>query len=199
MGRAADRLVWGEAAGPTGTGPRAVALFTLILAGLVPALPAFLEKSGEPNWPLTLPLGVWAVVLALSVSRRLPGDAAGALRLLRVGAAGFLLLLTLAAPAILARRESGRQLFLGTRGREVLVWGARRTAWMAGYFYNDGHVRPVTGLPEVLSALEAGPVLVLCGAGEERQLEAASTLATLRLAAGPRGDVLLRVEKRPGA
>jgi hypothetical protein len=57
------------------------------------------------------------------------------------GAAGFLLLLSLVAPPVLEAMESGRRLFLPAQGREVLVAGAWRTAWMAGYFYNDGRVR----------------------------------------------------------
>jgi 4-amino-4-deoxy-L-arabinose transferase-like glycosyltransferase len=196
MGRAADRLVRGETSWPPGTGPRAVALLTLILASLVPVLPANLLKRGDPGWLLTLPLAVWAVMLALSVSRRLAPDPAGALRLLRVGAAGFLLLLAAAAPPILARQESGRVFFTATWGREVLVWGAWRTSWMAGYFYNDARVRQVAGYPEILASLDGGPVLVLCGPGERRQLEANAVLATIRLIEGPRGNVLLRVERR---
>jgi 4-amino-4-deoxy-L-arabinose transferase-like glycosyltransferase len=196
MGHAADGLVRGETRWPPGTGPRAVAVLTLVIAGLVPAVPAYLMRLGEPGWPLTIPLAVWAVILALAVSRRLAPDPAGALRLLRVGAAGFLLLLTAAAPPILAQRESGRLFFSGTWRREVLVWGAGRTSWMSGYFYNDARVRPVTDLPEILSALDSGPALVLCGRGERRQLEANASLATIRLVTGPREDVLMRVEKR---
>jgi 4-amino-4-deoxy-L-arabinose transferase-like glycosyltransferase len=196
MGRAADRLVRGETNGPVGTGPRAVALVTLVLASLVPVLPASLLRRGDPGWLMTVPVAVWAVMLALAVSRRLAPDPSGALRLLRVGAAGFLLLLAMAAPPILARQESGRLFFAGTWGREVMAWGAWRTSWMAGYFYNDARVRPVSGLPEVLAALESGPALVLCGPGERRQLEASSALATIRLVAGPRGNVLLRVARR---
>ena len=196
MGRAADRLVRGETTWLPGTGPRAVTLLTLILASLVPVLPAHLLRRGDPGWLLTVPLAVWAVMVALSVSRRIAPDPAGALRLLRVGAAGFLLLLTAAAPPVLARLESGRVFFAATWGREVLAWGAWRTSWMAGYFYNDARVRPVEGLPEVLAALDAGPALVLCGPGEREQLEANTALATMRLVAGPRRDVLMRVERR---
>jgi hypothetical protein len=116
--------------------------------------------------------------------------------MLRVGGAGLLLLLALAAPPILARRDSGRRLFLPAMGREVLAWGAWRTAWMAGYFYNDGKVREVAGLTEVKDAAAQGPVLVLAGPAERRQLEQAPGLAPHVLAEGPRGNALYRVETR---
>jgi hypothetical protein len=137
---------------------------------------------------------MWALVASLAVSRRLAVDAAGGLRILRVGAAGLLLLLTSAAPPLLARRESGRDLFRYTEGQEVLAWHAWRTAWMAGYFYNDGNVREVQGFGELQQALRAGPALVLCGPSERRRLQLLSTLKTRALAEGPRGNALLRVE-----
>jgi hypothetical protein len=126
-------------------------------------------------------------------SRRLHRDPEGALRLLRVGAAGLPLLLALAAPPILEKRESGRALFAPAAGREVLAWGAWRTAWMAGYFYNDARVREVSGLPEISVAAAAGPVLVLCGPGERRTLQRARGLSARVLATGPRGNTLIEV------
>src|SRR6185295_18639399 len=110
-------------------------------------------------WVLTLPLGAWSLLLGWSVSRRIGADAEGALRLLRVGAPGLLVLLTMAAPPLLERRESGRPLFAAAQGREVLAWGAWRTAWMAGYFYNDGRVREVATIGEVNEAARRGPIL----------------------------------------
>ena len=97
---------------------------------------------------------------------------------------------------ILARRESGRDLFVPAKGREVLVWGAWRTAWMAGYFYNDGKVREVPGLAAVVDAAGVGPVLVLAGPAEARRIAELPTVATLRLAEDYRGDALLRVSLR---
>jgi hypothetical protein len=105
-------------------------------------------------------------------------------------------LIALAAPPILARRESGRVLFIPAMGREVLAWGAWRTAWMAGYFYNDGHVREVADASEVMAAVEQGPQLVLLGPAERRRLEAMGGLLVRRLASGPRDNSLVRVERR---
>jgi hypothetical protein len=147
----------------------------------------------EPFWALLGPPALWALVTALAASRRIALDPASALRVLRVGAAGLLLLITGAAPPILARRESGRALFRDTGGREVLAWNAWRTAWMAGYFYNDGRVREVATLEEVTAAAASGPALVLCGPAERRVLRALPGFSAVVVAEGPRGQSLLRV------
>jgi len=197
MGRAAARLTAGEPAGGWWAGPRAVSLVSLVLGALLAATPAFLRfRLGEREWALAVPFGLWCVIVALGFSRRVGPDPVGALRLLRIGAAGAILLLALAAPPVLARHQSGRGLFVPARGREVLAWGAWRTAWMAGYFYNDGRVREVDGLPEIQEALERGPTLVLVGPDERRQLEDTPALAVHPLAAGPEENALLRLERR---
>jgi 4-amino-4-deoxy-L-arabinose transferase-like glycosyltransferase len=198
MGRAALRLAEQPEDLPRGTGPSAVGLVGLCVAAVVAAGPFLLARRGEPSWSTLLPACLWAVLVAFALRRRLGPDPAGAFRLWRTGAAGFLLLLTLAAPPILARHESGRGLFLPANGREVLAFGAWRTAWMAGYFYNDGRVREVASLAEVRGATASAesPVLVLCGPGERRQLEGLPELETLVLAEGPRQNALLRVSKR---
>ena len=193
MGRAADRLVRGDAS-PTWAGGRAVAVVGLVLAGLVAALPAGLYRLGDPAWPTAVPLALWAIAVAFVFARRVTRDPAGAFGILRVGGAGVLLMLTQIAPGVVARRESGRDLFLPARGREVLALGAWRTAWMSGYFYNDGRVREVSGLAEVTAAAEGGPVLVLAGPSEGRTIESSPGFRAFRLAEGPRGNVLLRVE-----
>jgi 4-amino-4-deoxy-L-arabinose transferase-like glycosyltransferase len=196
MGRAADRLI---REGPTPErwlSGRVVALVGLVLGALVATAPAALFRMQEPLWRSAVPFGVWAVVVTFLFSRRVGVDPAGALRVLRVGAAGLLVLIALAAPPILARRESGRALFLPAMGREVLVWGAWRTAWMAGYFYNDGKLREVADAGEVLAAADAGPALVLVGPGERRRLEAMGGVLVHVLAEGPRQNALLRVERR---
>src|SRR5699024_4562302 len=118
-----------------------------------------------------------------------------ALRLMRVGAAGLLVLLTGAAPPVLRARESGRDLFLAARGREVLAWGAWRTAWMSGYFYNDGRVREIAAMADVAAEAARGPALVLCGPAERRRLEESRAYRTRVLAEGPRGNALVRVEE----
>ena len=189
MGRAADRLVQGERAGT-----RLAGVITVVLGGLVAAGLIVLARGGERAWPLFVPVGAWTLLLALAFSARIGRAPDAALRLMRVGAAGLLVLLTGAAPPVLRARESGRDLFLPAGGREVLAWGAWRTAWMAGYFYNDGRVREIAGLPDVQRAASAGPALVLCGPGERRLLEQSPGLRTLALAEGPRGNALLRVE-----
>jgi 4-amino-4-deoxy-L-arabinose transferase-like glycosyltransferase len=194
MGRAAERMARAERATPEDALTRRVmALVTLGFSALVAALPLVLARQGEPLWRLTVPLAAWSLMVGWMFSRRLGRDPDGALRLLRVGAAGLLLLLALAAPPLLEKRESGRALFGPAAGREVLVWGAWRTAWMAGYFYNDARVREAPGLEEIARAAASGPVLVLCGPGERRLLQRARGLSVQVLATGPRGNVLVDV------
>ena len=196
VGRAADRLI---TEGPTPErqlSGRVAALVGLVLGALIAASPAALVRVHEPMWRSAIPLGVWAVVVAFLFSRRVGADPAGALRLLRIGGAGLLLLLAFAAPPILARRESGARLFAPAMGRPVLAWGAWRTAWMAGYFYNDGKVREVQLATEITAEVDRGPALVLAGPSERRRLEAMGSLEVRTLAVGPRENALLRVERR---
>jgi 4-amino-4-deoxy-L-arabinose transferase-like glycosyltransferase len=196
MGRAADRLI---TEGPTPERvllSRFVALVGLVLGALLAASPAALVRVQEPLWRSAIPAGVWAVVVAFLFSRRVGPDPAGAFRLLRIGGPGLLLLVVIAAPPILDRRESGRRLFVPAMGREVLAWGAWRTAWMAGYYYNDGKVREVDQAGEVLAAVGRGPTLVLAGPSERRRLEAMGSIEVHTLAVGPRENALLRVERR---
>ena len=193
MGRACHALILRDAAR---SWPRVVATIGLALGALLFAAPLRQIAMGEPDFVLAVPAGLWVLLVVFVFSRRVTRDPDGALRVLRIGAAGFLLLLTNVAPTLLARRESGRDLFLPAAGREVLVWGAWRTAWMAGYFYNDGKVRPVEGLAAIAEAAARGPRLVLCGPGERRQLEGAPALATRTLAEGPRANALLSVRAR---
>ena len=195
MGHAASGLV--SAAPPERyLSGRVTALVGLVLGALVATTPALLFRLQEPFWRSAIPFGFWALVVTFLFSRRIGNDPTGALRVLRVGAAGLLLLLTLAAPPILARRESGRVFFIPTMGREVLAWGAWRTAWMAGYFYNDGKVREVADAGEVFAAVEQGPTLLLVGPSERRRLVAMSTVETQVLVHGPRENVLIRVARR---
>jgi 4-amino-4-deoxy-L-arabinose transferase-like glycosyltransferase len=196
MGRAADRLATEARTPERLLSSRLVALVNLVIGALVATTPAALFRLQEPMWRSAIPLGVWAVVVVFLFSRRLGADPGGALRLLRTGAAGLLLLLALVAPPILARRESGRSLFVPAMGREVLAWGAWRTAWMAGYFYNDGRVREVDSVTEILLASDRGPVLVLTGPSERRRLEAMGSVEVHVLARGPRENALLRVARR---
>jgi 4-amino-4-deoxy-L-arabinose transferase-like glycosyltransferase len=191
MGRAAARLVEDDPA--VRSWNRAAALTGLVLGALVAGLPAWLRAQGEPRWTQALPLAIWSVVVTFTIARRIDVNPAATLALWRVGAAGLLLLATAAAPEIVARQQSGRALFLPAQGREVLVFGAWRTVWMSGYFYNDGRVR-VVDWPELMSAAAQRPVLVACGPAERRRLEQAKGLRTLLLASGPRDNVLLKLE-----
>ncbi len=202
MGRAADRLISSEPRERYIWG-RVSALVGLILGAVIATTPAFLFRLQEPFWRSALPASLWALVVTFLFSRRIGADPAGALKLLRVGAAGLLVLVALSAPPILERRESGRNLFIDqetglsrTNGSEVLAWGARRTAWMAGYFYNDGRVREVEGAGEVLAAAYDEPALVVVGPAERRRLEAMGSIETEVLAHGPRENVLVRLKRR---
>jgi hypothetical protein len=67
---------------------------------------------------------------------------------------------------------------------------------MAGYFYNDGRVRPVDRLEDVLQQARDGAVLVLGGPAQRRELESLSAWRVLVLAEGPRGNVLMRLSAR---
>jgi 4-amino-4-deoxy-L-arabinose transferase-like glycosyltransferase len=196
MGRAADLLVRREPAFRPGLGPRAAALLALALAVAVALAPPVALARGEAYARLAMPFGIFSLLTALAFARRIGSDPAGALRVLRVGAAGAMALLALAAPPIVARRESGRDLFLPARGREVLAWGAWRTAWMAGYFYNDGRVRPVEGMVEITRAADAGSALALCGPAERQRLERLMAYRATVLAEGPRANALLLVQPR---
>jgi 4-amino-4-deoxy-L-arabinose transferase-like glycosyltransferase len=192
MGRAAAHLSEGREL-PFATGRRAAALVGLVLGAGLATTPFVLQRLGEPDWRQTLPLALWALVTTFLASRYFERSARNALNLLRIGGAGVLLLLALAAPPILGRLESGRALFAPAAGREVLAWGAWRTAWMAGFFYNDGRVREVEGLDAVRAGIASGAALVLCGPNERRILESTRGIATLTLAEGPKRNALLRV------
>jgi 4-amino-4-deoxy-L-arabinose transferase-like glycosyltransferase len=190
MGRAAARLAEGDAI----AWKRPVALVGLVIGALVATGPFVLRAQGEARWMAAVSPCLWALLVTFAVSRRIERDAAGTLALWRVGAAGWLVLLAVGAPPILAARESGRDLFAPAAGRPVLAWGAWRTAWMAGYFYNDGNVREIASFQELQDALRSAPALVLCGPSERGRLEAMSGLRTLRLAEGARRNALLKVE-----
>ena len=181
-----------------GVGGRVAALVGLAGAALAAAAPLVLRAQGEPQWRVLVPLGAWGLMVAFVFSRTIGVDAARALRLLRVGAAGTLLLVVMAAPPLLSARESGRVFFQAANGREVLVWNAWRTAWMAGYFYNDARVRAVEGLEQIAAESAAGPVLVLAGPGERRTLERTRTLNVAVLATGARRNALLLVGPHRG-
>jgi 4-amino-4-deoxy-L-arabinose transferase-like glycosyltransferase len=200
MGRTGASL----AAGRSTRSPwlRAGAALTLVLGLVLGAGPFLLARRGEPTWPWLLPAAAFGLALSVLAAERAFRAATTLPRVLRTGAAGFLLLLPIVLPPVLDSRESGRRLFVPAEGQQVLAWGAWRTAWMAGYFYNDARVRPIEGLAEVAAAAQHGPALLLCGPAERRQLEQSPGLVTRLLAEGPRSNVLLEVRergRRPGA
>jgi hypothetical protein len=172
------------------------AFITLIVGLLAAAGPFLLARRGEATWTWLVPAGSCALLIGALAFGPLVRSAPSATSLLRAGAAGLLVLLAIGLPPILERRESGRLLFGPAAGREVLAFGAWRTAWMSGYFYNDARVRQVESLAEVGAATVDGPTLVLCGPAERRQLELAPSFNSRLLAEGPRSNVLLEVTPR---
>lgn len=193
IGRAADR--WIAEGRRQGLDRRAAAVVTLALCAMVATAPFLIARTADPGASTLLTVSVWVLVFGFAFSRKVTPEPAGAIQILRIAAAGVLLLLALALPPILERRESGRVFFATAKGREVLAWGAWRTAWMAGYFYNDGRVRLVEGLPEIHAATASGPALALVGPGEARVLRAQPDLRVTTLAEGPRNNALVRVER----
>jgi 4-amino-4-deoxy-L-arabinose transferase-like glycosyltransferase len=189
LGRAAAASV-----APAGPRLRAAGVAAAALAAAGGAGTLLLRARGDPAWLALVPLTGWTAVVAGAALWRSARDPGGTLAVLRVGGAGLLLLLAFAAPPVLEARESGRSLFVAAQGREVLAFGAWRTAWMAGYWYNDGRVREVGSLDAVAAEARGGSVLVLAGPAQQRELERAPGLRVRRLARGPRANVLLRVE-----
>lgn len=184
--RAPDRALARRIAGLTG----------LIVAAVLIAFTLRAMREGAPWARSALTPAAWLVATTFLASRAFDRARAESLRTLATGAAGFLLLLTLTAPPVLEAMESGRRLFLPANGREVLVVGAWRTAWMAGYFYNDGRVREVN-LDTALALVRGEPRLLLAGPAEWNQLKDLEQISVLQLAEGPRGNVLARVSLDP--
>ena len=145
MGRAADRLSGGPAR-PSGSSraasPRSSASCSRRSS---PRRPPRSSASSEPLWRSAVPLGVWALVVAFLFSRRV-----GARPGRRAAAAAHRRRPACCCSSPLAAPPDPRPPRVRARGSspapwagEVLAWGAWRTAWMAGYFYNDGKVREV--------------------------------------------------------
>ena len=175
---------------------RAAGLIGLTVSAVVVALAIRGIREGEPWGRSALAPAVWLLATTFVASRALDRARHEGLRILAIGASGFLLLLTLVAPPVLEAMESGRRLFLPARGREVLAVGAWRTAWMAGYFYNDGRVREVTSLSQALTLVGDEPRLLLLGPSEWGKVKTLDRYAVLELAQGARGNVLARVSTR---
>jgi 4-amino-4-deoxy-L-arabinose transferase-like glycosyltransferase len=196
MGRAAAGLEGQRFSLPAWARPQAVALLGLVLGGAAASGVLLLRNSGDPTWVQAATVGAWILIAMFLAMRGFAEHAREGLQLLRIGGVGLLMLVSLAAPPILARTESGRALFAPAAGREVLAFGAWRSAWMSGYFYNDGKVREIHDLSEVVASATSGPTLVLCGPGERRQIAGTEGLVAKVLADGPRENVLLEVRRR---
>jgi 4-amino-4-deoxy-L-arabinose transferase-like glycosyltransferase len=192
IGRALAEILAEEDPRPQRALLRGAALVGLAAGALVAASPLLLLRRGEAIWPLLVPAGLWSLVTTFLFSRRVGRDVLGAVNLLRVGAIGLLLLLSQAAPLVLGHLESGRDLFALAHGEEVLVWGARRTVWMSGYFYNEGRVRELRSLEDVMLAAAGRQRLLLCGPKQRERLEATALTVTV-LGEGPRGATLIRL------
>lgn len=171
---------------------RVAGLIGLIVAAVLLAFTLRAVREGTPWARGALTPAVWLVATTFLASRAFDRARGESLRILAIGAAGFLLLLTLVAPPVLDAMESGRRLFLPANGREVLAVGAWRTAWMAGYFYNDGRVREVD-LDTALALVREEPRLLLAGPAEWNHLKDLAEVSVLKLAEGPRGNILARV------
>lgn len=162
-----------------------------LVAGAVRGL-----RSGEPWARSALVPAFWLLATMFVASRAFQTARRDIARLLSISAAGFLLILTLVAPPVLEAMESGRRLFVPAQGRDVWVVGAWRTAWMAGYFYNDGRVTEVGSLDAALGRGEGKPLLLL-GPREWSRAQKMSGFTYLKLADGPRGTVLVRAIRSP--
>ncbi len=179
------------------TAGRIAGLTGVILAAALGAVAIRGLRADEPWGRSALMPALWLVATMFLVSRAFQAARRGVVRLLSISAAGFLLLLTLVAPPVLEAMESGRRLFIPAQGREVLVAGAWRTAWMAGYFYNDGHVAEVASLETALRMVDDKPRLLLLGPAEWRQAQKASAFTYLKLAVGAHETVLVRAARNP--
>lgn len=176
---------------------RAAGLIGIVVSAAIAALVIRGIRDGEPWGRSALLPSLWAVAVTFVTSRALDRARSQALRVLTIGAAGFLVLLTLVAPPVLEAMESGRRLFLPARGREVLVVGAWRTAWMSGYFYNNGQVKEVKDLKAAQDLAGSEPRLVLFGSSQWTKMSRSNDFVLLKLAEGPRGTILARVSSRP--
>ncbi len=181
----------------SGRATRIAGLIGVVISAVLLAVTLRALRQGEPWGPSAVPPSLWAVAATFLASRAFDRTRGESLRILSIGAAGFLLLLTMVAPPVLETMESGRRLFLPAHGREVLVVGAWRTAWMSGYFYNDGRVKDVGTMDVALDFIKTGPQLVLFGPSEWQQVQKSNQFSVLPLAEGPRGNVLVRISIRP--
>jgi 4-amino-4-deoxy-L-arabinose transferase-like glycosyltransferase len=171
---------------------RAAGVATLATGAAFACLPIGLRLIDQPLWALALAPAAWAAVISLWLPLTYPFRPALALHLMRAGAAVFLLLCVHALAPLVEDMESARALLRPARGREIVVWGAKRSLWMAAYFYNDAQLQSVGSLSE-LRARGRKTTLVLCGPLERSTLEATPGLHVTELAIGPKRNSLVRI------
>ena len=172
IGRAADRLVHGDAP-CRGGAARARRCSRVVLGALVAAVPARAARAWASRAGRSRSRSrAWCAARGARRSRarigRRPGGRAAPAA--RGRAPGCSCCSTGAAPPHpRARASRAATCSCPPRGREVLAWGAWRTAWMAGYFYNDGaRARGGERWPRSRQRPAAGPALVVCGPAERR-------------------------------
>jgi 4-amino-4-deoxy-L-arabinose transferase-like glycosyltransferase len=176
--------------------PRVAGLSGLVLAAVGAALVFRGIRTGEPWARSALAPALWLLATMFLASRAFEREPRReALRVLSIGAPGLLLLLNLVAPRVVEGLESGRLLFAPTNGREVVAVGAWRTAWMAGYFYNDGRVREAESVEAAMSLAGSGQGLFLLGPRELGRVKDSHEFEVLELARGPRSNVLVRLSR----
>ncbi len=175
---------------------RLAAFATLATGAAFACLPIGLRLIDQPLWNLTLAPGIWALVASVGFGILYRFRPAAAVGLLRVGAAVFLLLSVHAFGPVIESRESGRDLTLPARGREIMVFGAKRSLWMAAYFYNDAQLQQVDSLADLRARVQIQPTLALCGPVERSAVDTDPDLRVTELAAGPRRNTLIRIELR---
>ncbi|MCU0242127.1 MAG: glycosyltransferase family 39 protein [Vicinamibacteria bacterium] len=177
----------------------ASAFLLLILGSAVGCAPWLVPSRYDVNWSTFGSITAWTFLFACLASATIFRQSSSAFALLRVGAAGLLVLVSLTLSGWVARHESGRDVLLPAQGEEVLIVNAWRNAWMAGYFYNDAHVRELDSLSDAIALAQQRPVLLLCGPLEQATLIRYRGLDVRLLAEGPRRNVLLRIARPPDA
>jgi 4-amino-4-deoxy-L-arabinose transferase-like glycosyltransferase len=163
----------------------------LLLAASPLALDRYDSQARSELMPLSLLALLSTIVFALGFHRGLAWTA----RTLRASMVAILVVVSLIAPSILDRMESGRRIFWYTACKEVVVWGAPRSAWMSGYFYNEGRVRLVYSEKGLRLALHPRNTLVFCGPEQCREVIRSFANQPLRLVAkGPGGSMLIKIK-----
>jgi 4-amino-4-deoxy-L-arabinose transferase-like glycosyltransferase len=178
--------------------PRAAYIATQLGLAAVIAIAPFASRQLDAQTRLAIaPFVLVAVGTAVFSVIGLRAGFDSAAWILRSGGTLMLVVLLFVTPGILNRKDSGRGLFQAAKGQEVIVWGAPRSIWMSGYFYNDGRVREIKTEQELAASIRPDGSLVLCGPEQHRRLTSFEAVFDLRvIAKGPRDSALLRIARR---